>query len=245
MFKYFFHSLLFDLFILATIRPPDLCSALVKTSFQNISNYNPLIELKLFKNQNSLNSLSDKKKDFYKAEKSQQKKDLGIAESKAKEYLTISEIPDTAHSAYSSVVQRTGGQVMVNPFLVKKIGLSTLVAGTLFYSVTILPLILMLTGSGPFHEYGPLIRRKRSTKEKRYSNYARHGTEHFELPMLSKFESNKFIRLFENSLELKRIQYPGKFLKIFKRLISRLIKMINFFLKHAKNCTSARSIIKF
>lgn len=130
MFKKFFHLLLFDLFILSTIRPPDLCFSM-STSFQNLTNYNPLIELKLFNKDNSLNSLADKKKYYYKSD--HLKKDLNGLESRAKEYLQISEIPPVeSHSAYS-VVQRTGNQVMVNPILAKKVGISTLVAGTLFY----------------------------------------------------------------------------------------------------------------
>lgn len=153
MLKKFLLLLLFDLFILWTVRPPDACAA-TTTSLRNITNYNPLVELKLSsKNpQDKLNSinLAERKKNYYKHDG--QKDALGGQESRAKEYLTIQEIPDAAHSAYTSVVHhRTGNQVIINPLLAKKVGLSTLVAGTLFYSFTILPLILMLTGTGPFH----------------------------------------------------------------------------------------------
>lgn len=236
--KKIFLLLLFDFVILTSIKSDfgvlSMINSSLSSSLHNITNYNPLIELKLFKNDEKLNSianLADKKKHF-KNEQYQQKDDLVTHESRAKEYLTINEIPDTAHSAYASVVHR-GNQVMVNPFLAKKVGLSTLVAGTLFYSFTILPLILMLTGTGPFHEYGPLIRRKRSVKEKKYSNFLRYGVEHFELPMLTKFESNKFIQLYENTLELKRIEYPAckklYFCKIYSKVRSKNEKPTTYY----------------
>ena len=225
MLKKLFTLILFDLIILTTLRPPDQSTA---TSLQNLTNYNPLIELKLFKNEetNRLNSinLAERKKNFLKSEQQKKRTDLNVSENRAKEYLTISEIPDAAHSAYSVVHHRTNNQVMVNPILAKKVGISTLVAGTLFYSFTILPLICMLTGVGPFHEYGPLLRSKRSLKEKRFSNFLRYGTEHLELPMLTKHESNKLIQLYENTMELKKIQYPACKKLFFCKIYSKVLK---------------------
>lgn len=76
-------------------------------------------------------------------------------------------------------------------------------------------------------------RRKRSLKEKRFSSYLRYGTEHFELPMLSKFQSNKLIQLFENTLELKRIRYPVckklYFCKIYNQILKKNEKPTTYY----------------
>ena len=79
-------------------------------------------------------------------------------------------------------------------------------------------------------EYGPLLRRKRSlnekrsSKEKRFSSFLRYGTEHLELPLMTKMESNKFIQLYENTLELKRITYPACKKLYFCKIYSKVLK---------------------
>lgn len=52
----------------------------------------------------------------------------------------------------------------------------------------------------------------------------RYGTEHFELPMMTKFESNKFIQLYENTLELKKVQYPICKKLYFCKIYSQVLK---------------------
>lgn len=126
MTKRIFLLLLFDFVLLSLIGPDLFCAPMMTGSLRNITNYNPLIELKLFKSaSNKLNSLhlEERKKGHYKSSEIP-KSDEPMAghESRAKQYLTINEIPDTAHSAYASVVHR-GSQVMVNPILAKKVGM--------------------------------------------------------------------------------------------------------------------------
>ena len=127
--------LLFDFVLLSLIGPDLFCASMMTGSLRNLTNYNPLIELKLVKNGNKLNSLhlEERKKGHYKSSEGQ-KGDEPMAghESRAKQYLTINEIPDTAHSAYASVVHR-GGQVMVNPILAKKVGTCALPVELLIY----------------------------------------------------------------------------------------------------------------
>ena len=122
MTKKIFLLLLFDFVLLSLIGPDLFCSSMMTASLRNITNYNPLVELKLSKSGDQLNSLhlEERKKGHYKEN---QKRDdpMSVHESRAKQYLTINEIPDTAHSAYASVVHR-GSQVMVNPILAKKVG---------------------------------------------------------------------------------------------------------------------------
>ena len=68
------------------------------------------------------------------------------------------------------------------------------------------------------------VNEKRSAKEKRYSNFLRYGTESLELPLLTKMESNKFIQLYENTLELKRISYPPCKKLFFCQIYSKVLK---------------------
>lgn len=117
--------LLFDFVLLSLIGPKLFCSSLMASSLHNITNYNPLVELKLFKpaeRANSLQADEQRKKGHYKSSEGSKSDDsMSVHESRAKQYLTINEIPDTAHSAYATVVQR-GSQVMINPLLAKKVG---------------------------------------------------------------------------------------------------------------------------
>ena len=121
MTKKTFLLLLFDFALLSLIGRDLFCSPMMTDSLRNITNYNPLIELKLKSGDNSLH-LEERKKGHYKSSDGQKSDDqMAAHESRAKQYLTINEIPDTAHSAYASVVHR-GNQVMVNPILAKKVG---------------------------------------------------------------------------------------------------------------------------
>lgn len=125
MTKKLFLLLLFDYVLLSVIGPNLFCSSLMASSLLNITNYNPLVELKLFKAGDRLNSvqLDERKKGHYKSSEGPKSDDpMAVHESRAKQYLTINEIPDTAHSAYASVVHR-GSQVMINPLLAKKVGM--------------------------------------------------------------------------------------------------------------------------
>lgn len=72
-----------------------------------------------------------------------------------KDFLTIQELPDdfsgnvlTQRLPFAS--QPSKQQVLVTAGTMRRISISTIVAGTLFYSLTILPLIMLLTNTGPF-----------------------------------------------------------------------------------------------
>lgn len=214
--------------------PQSTTSAIVNggSFIHNALSYNPLRELNRRPNVHFNLLSSSKNSSGFRSPGSQ-----------TKEYLTISELQDDYQQTTSGTGMGGGGSVggfspsltgsnlpspqrfpyitklpaqVVNANLMRRYSVSTILAGTLFYSLTILPLIMMLTSTGPFSVYGSMQppgpppmamfgrrRRKRSLPPGYYSQRGAWKRFH-QMPLLG-FQTIRFLSLLEATLELRQI----------------------------------------
>jgi hypothetical protein len=151
---------------------------------------------------------------------------------RAKDFLTISEIPDDFHStpvSYPAYAGSGPGQRLpisvnkqqlqvINANAMRRYSISTILAGTLFYSLTILPLIMMLTSTGPFSGFGSMApqqssgmmmmgkrRRRRSLPVRHHHDRVQHYQQLSRMPLLDRSNSVRFLALLQSTLALRQV----------------------------------------
>lgn len=200
--------------------------------------YNPMDELFASRpNQSGASSYNYTTDDLFVTNDSNTIESLARSSIKAKDFLTISEIADDmpppsvgyAGSAAASYPVSSAGQRIpfgtgrpslqaINANAMRRYSISTILAGTLFYSLTILPLIMMLTSTGPFAGFGPPMvapqpammmmgkRRRRRSLPAQYNNdRMRHLTAYRQMPLLDKTDSGRFLSLLQATFALRRL----------------------------------------